>query len=106
MDCYCEQMYELYELKSLNMLFKNGEAYCRSWYIVYFSQDYVNFLQALWIAFGNWAIQEIFNIMGQYRNTKNVSDNYTYRTVTIFIFQYINNAVMFVFAYHNFFVPG
>lgn len=44
--------------------------------------------------------------MGRYRNTKNVSDNFTYRTVTIFIFQYINNALMFLFAYHNMFLPS
>lgn len=45
-------------------------------------------------------------VMGKFRNTKNVSDNFTYRTVTIFIFQYINNALMFLFAYHNMFLPS
>lgn len=106
----------------MKILFEDGEAYCKEWFIVYISQGYVNFLLALWIAFGNWCIQEIFNckyflfylmsnfvlvaVMGKFRNTKNVSDNFTYRTVTIFIFQYINNALMFLFAYHNMFLPS
>ena len=40
---------------------------------------------------------------GQFRNTKNITDNYIYRTLTITIFQYFNNAIMFLFAFHNFF---
>jgi hypothetical protein len=54
-------MYDKYDIKSLNIIFENGEAYCKEWYVVYFSQGYINFLLALWIAFGNWCIQEIFN---------------------------------------------
>ena len=40
--------------------------------------------------------------MGTKRKTKNVSDNYIYRALTIFITQYINTAILFMLAYHSF----
>lgn len=61
MECYCQQMYLRYDQKALKIQFENGEQYCKEWFIVYISQGTVNFLLALWIAFGNWCIQEIFN---------------------------------------------
>lgn len=56
MECYCQQMYKTYNQQALKILFEDGEAYCKEWFIVYISQGYVNFLLALWIAFGNWCI--------------------------------------------------
>jgi hypothetical protein len=101
-NCYCEQQFKLYGNKALNILFEDGEKYCQEWYTVYVSQNFINIILALWIALVNWGIQEIFNYMGKLRNTKNITDNYIYRTLTICIFQYINNAIMFLFAYHTF----
>ena len=107
-------MYDEYGTRALNILFEDGEQYCKEWYTVYVSQNFINYILALWIAIVNWSIQEIFNCKsknflsflidtGQFRNTKNITDNYIYRTLTITIFQYFNNAIMFLFAFHNFF---
>jgi hypothetical protein len=42
-------------------MFEDGEQYCKEWYTVYISKSFINILLAVWIALGNWFIQEIFN---------------------------------------------
>lgn len=50
----------------------------------------------------NYILQEVFDDIGKRRNTKNISDNYILRTLTMFLCQYINTAILYTFAYHSF----
>lgn len=54
-------MYTRYGAKALLILFEDGEQYCKEWYTVYISENFINIILALWIATVNWCIQEIFN---------------------------------------------
>ena len=57
---------------------------------------------AVYIAMVNWILQEVFDYIGKLRNTKNISDNYVYRMVSIFLSQYFNTAILYILAYHSF----
>lgn len=54
--CYCNQQFEKYGTRSLGILFEDGEQYCKEWYTVYVSQNFINYILALWIALVNWSI--------------------------------------------------
>lgn len=57
MDCYCKQIYDNYGTNGLKITFEDGEQYCKSWYISFFFTDYVNFIQAAWVAVVNYVVQ-------------------------------------------------
>ena len=57
---------------------------------------------AVYIAMVNWLLQEVFDFIGKRRSTKNITDNYFYRMLSIFVSQYINTAILYIFAYHSF----
>jgi hypothetical protein len=57
MNCYCRQMYDLYDTQALKIKFEDGEQYCKNWYTQFFFADYVNFIQAAWIAIVNYVVQ-------------------------------------------------
>jgi hypothetical protein len=44
----------------------------------------------------------VFDYIGKLRSTKNITDNYFYRMVSIFVSQYINTAILYILAYHSF----
>jgi hypothetical protein len=49
-------MYTKYSSRALNIMFEDGEQYCKEWYTVYVSQNFINIILALWIALVNWSI--------------------------------------------------
>jgi hypothetical protein len=57
MGCYCRQMYDRYGTSSIKLTFIDGVQYCKDWYVTFFSTDYVNFLQAAWVAVVNYSVQ-------------------------------------------------
>ena len=54
-------MFDLYSTNALKITFEDGEQYCKNWYITYFFTDYVNFMQAAWVAVVNYVVQQTFN---------------------------------------------
>ena len=60
MECYCEQMYDIYGLDSIDLLFEDGSKYCQTWYFSYFFTEYINFILAGFIAVVNYIIQQTF----------------------------------------------
>lgn len=61
MACYCKQMFDKYGNKSLKITFEDGEQYCKNWSVSFFFTDYVNFIQAAWVAIVNYVVQQVFN---------------------------------------------
>ena len=102
MNCYCKQQFDKYHTAATKITFEDGEQYCKEWYLLYGLQDYVIIFLAVYIALVNWLLQEVFDFIGKNRSTKNITDNYYYRMVSIFVTQYINTAILYVMAYHSF----
>jgi len=50
-------MFDMYSNNGLKITFEDGNQYCKQWYISYFFSDYVNFIQAAWVAIVNYAVQ-------------------------------------------------
>ena len=53
MNCYCDQMYKLYDDAALKIIFYDGEQYCKDWYNAYDLSKYTGIGVGCWIAFMN-----------------------------------------------------
>ena len=87
MACYGVSFYGIKSLYESDLT-----GYNKNWSISFF------------VAFVNWIIQLVLNEIGVRRLTKNVADNFIYRTITIATAQVINVIVIYGLAYNSFFV--
>lgn len=52
-NCYCQDMYDLYGFDSLKILFQDNRKLCLEWYPYALSQNYLGYALAIFISFLN-----------------------------------------------------
>jgi len=60
MNCYCQQMFDIYDESAVKIIFPDGEQYCKEWYDVYIQSEFTAPFLGAWIALTNIAITIIF----------------------------------------------
>ena len=64
MNCYCNQILDIYGLPGLNVIFEDGQQYCKTWHESVSKYDYQTVALACWIAFTNIIYTVIFAKIG------------------------------------------
>lgn len=103
MNCYCSQMLETFGESGVKIIFEDGEKYCENWYRVYYMSQYTTLILALWLCFMNLVSHIVLNWFAHLRRPKNRVDGFKQTAIQVFLAQYINTAILFMFAYHSFF---
>lgn len=102
MDCYCEQLFELYGEKAYLMLFADGEQHCKDWASIRNIQKYETEALGCWIAFVNIIITYVFNFVGDHMRNKNVAENDIGVMRNVFLMSFINTAILIIVAQNCF----
>lgn len=87
----------------VKIIFEDGEKYCENWYRVFYMQQYTTVILALWLCFMNLVSHIVLNWFAHLRRPKNRVDGFKQTATQVFLAQYINTAILFMFAYHSFF---
>lgn len=64
MNCYCHQMFITYGEPGYNMIFPDGNQYCKEWHNTFSLSHYLSVTLGCWIALTNIAFTEIFRFIG------------------------------------------
>lgn len=102
MNCYCNQIYDLYGANGLKVLFPDGQKYCLDWYDSYFNAQYVSPTLGIWIAITNLMITIIFQFVGRMQKSVNSSATYQQTAFNIFMGCYLNTAIMVILTFSSF----
>ena len=102
MNCYCQQMYDLYGEPGTKIIFPDGQQYCKDWFTVYDESQFYSPGLGAWIALTNIAITIIFQFFGKYKRGKDSSENYQTIAFQIFITMYFNTAILLLIAHNSF----
>jgi len=70
-NCFCQEMHDLYGFNSLKILFQDNRKLCLEWYPYALSQNYLGYALAIFISFLNLILQIVLNEVGKTNKTKN-----------------------------------
>lgn len=102
MDCYCEQLYDLYGDKAYTILFADGLQHCKDWASIRNIQQNETEVLGMWIAFVNIIITYVFNFVGDHMRNKDVAANDIGVMRNVFLMSFINTAILIIVAQNCF----
>lgn len=102
MNCFCKAKHEQVGDEIGKIVFSDGQSHCTDWLHLE-DMDYSSFfLLTILVAFTNMIHQVIFNKLGKMYRPRYTTQINFFKTLTIFVVQYLNTAIIFVLAFNSF----
>ena len=102
MHCFCEMKYKIMDHDVVDFLFEDGKKHCEDW-LEFHDSDYSNYIMlTILITLTNMLHQVVFDLMGRLFRPRYTTHINFFKTITIFVVQYLNSAIVLILAYNSF----